>query len=105
MVFKKAKDRNGEFAVDWSMFTQGHGDPLPAQIEFIPYSKGDARVCSIPAEEMMYCGLGEGKLTHAVIAMRIDQWSVHYSLSPALLRQLAGQLLRTADLIDAGVPA
>ncbi|AMK18718.1 hypothetical protein [Sphingobium sp. MI1205] len=101
MVFKKAKDRLGDFVIDWSKIEEGV-DVLPSSIEFIPFHNGDARVMSIPAEEVMYCATGkDDRLTHALIALRIGTQSVHHAMSVPLLRQLAENLVRTADLIEA----
>lgn len=101
MVFKKAKDRTGDFMIDWSKFEEGV-DSLPSSIEFIPFHQGDARVMSIPAEEVMYCGAGKhDRIGYALIALRVGQQSVHHAMSVPLLRQLAENLVRTADMIDA----
>lgn len=101
--FKQARDGNGSFSVDWSMLEHGHGDAPPARIEFIPFGKGDARVPSIPADETMYCGVGnEHGLTHAVIALRVGSRAVHVAMTAATMRQFANCLLGVADMIDAG---
>ena len=103
MVFKRAKDRNGEFVIDWSKIEEG-GDRLPSSIEFIPFHAGDARVMSIPAEEVMYCATGkDDRLAYGLIALRVGQEAVHHAMSVALMRQLAANLMRTADMIEAGV--
>lgn len=99
--FRKARDRNGDYGVDWSLLQTPAGDEPPSRIEFIPFSQGDARVPSLPADETMYCGVGTGdRLTHAVIALRVDDKAVHAAMSTARLRQFAMCLLQTADLIE-----
>ncbi|MES1985493.1 MAG: hypothetical protein V4461_11120 [Pseudomonadota bacterium] len=73
-----------------------------ARIEFIPFSQGDARVPSLPADETMYCGVGSGGiLTHAVVALRIGDKAVHSAMSVGRLRHFARCLMQTADLIEA----
>lgn len=101
MAFKSAKDRQGSYDIDWTHVEEGV-DILPSSIEFIPFCAGDARVISVPAEEVMYCATrGGSKITHALIAMRVGQQSVHHAMSVPLLRQLAENLLKTADMIEA----
>lgn len=105
MVFKKAKDRAGEFMIDWSKVEEG-GDALPSSIQFIPFHAGDARVMSIPAEEVMYCATGQDDtLAYGLIALRVGQQAVHHAMSVALMRQLAANLMKTAEMIEAGVRA
>ena len=98
---KTARDRNGAYGVDWSMLETAAGEEPPSRIEFIPFEKGDARIPSLPADETMYCGVGSGaSLTHAVIALRIDDKAVHVAMSAARLRHFARCLVTTADMID-----
>ncbi|SCW77465.1 hypothetical protein SAMN02927924_02800 [Sphingobium faniae] len=100
--FKHARDRNGDYQVDWSLLQETRGDEPPARIEFIPFSQGDARVPSLPADETMYCALGKGAmLTHAVIVLRIGTSAVHVAMSTGRLRHFADCLTKTADLIEA----
>lgn len=99
--FRKARDRRGEYEVDWSIVEEARGDDLPSRIEFIPFSQGDARVPSMPADEAMYCGIGHGSsVTHAVIELCIGDRAVHIAMSPARLRHFAECLIQTADLIE-----
>ncbi|UZW55536.1 hypothetical protein NUH86_01655 [Sphingobium sp. JS3065] len=103
MVFKKVRDRAGEYSIDWSKVEEGE-DVIPSSIQFIPFHAGDARVMSIPAEEVMYCATGaDDRLTYGLIALRIGQQSVHHAMSANLMRQLAVNLIKTAEMIDAGV--
>ncbi|MGC4252450.1 MAG: hypothetical protein QM605_13570 [Sphingobium sp.] len=100
--FKRARDRNGDYGVDWSLLEEGRGKEPPAQIEFIPFSQGDARVPSLPADETMYCGVGkDAMLTYGVIALRIGDRAVHVAMSTERMRHFAANLARTADLIEA----
>lgn len=100
--FREARDRRGAYAVDWTLIEEGAGAEAPCRIEFIPFSQGDARVPSLPADETMYCGIGQGTLlTYAVIALRVGPRAVHVSMSTARLRQFAASLNQTADMIEA----
>ncbi len=99
--FKKAKDRNGDYRVNWSLYREAEGSAPPSRIEFIPFDRGDARVPSLPCDEAIYCGVGdETGLTHAVIALRVGDRAVHSAMSVSRLRQFAQSLMETADLID-----
>lgn len=96
---KKARDRNGAYEVDWSMLREAEN--IPQQIEFIPFSKGDARVMSVPAQDMMFSGVGKGAtLAYGVIALRLGDTSVHHALSSAQMRQFAALMAKAADMID-----
>ena len=101
MVFKTAKDRQGSYEIDWTRLEEG-ADTLPSSIEFIPFHAGDARVMSCPADEVMYCGTGKERITHALIALRVGDRAVHHAMPVSLMRQLAANLLKTADMIEAG---
>lgn len=106
--FRNARDGNGAYGVDWSICEEADGPEAPSQIEFIPFAKGDARVPSLPADETMYCGVGQGELlTYAVIALRVGERAVHVAMSPSRLRHFARSLSHTADVIEAqaGFPA
>lgn len=97
--FKEAKDRSGAYAIDWSRFSEAV--TLPGKIEFIPYDKGDARVPSMPADDMITVGAGSGnRLTHALIAQRVAGSSVHSTLNSEQLRRCGRTLLEIADKID-----
>lgn len=102
MNFSMAKDRAGEYGIDWSQLnTNGHS--LAGQIEFVPFSRGDARTMSLPAEESLLTGIGDHRtrrLTHALMAFRIADMAVHLTLPPAGLRQLAERFTALADIIE-----
>lgn len=98
--FRKARDRRGEYEVDWSKLEDS--DTVQLGVQLIPFSAGDARVVSIPAEEMMFTAVGRRtKLEFGLVAMRLGESAVHIAMAPGRLRQLAAQLMRMADLIEA----
>jgi len=102
MTFSMAKDRNGSYGIDWSQLNN-NGLSLAGNIEFIPFSRGDARTMSLPTEESMLTGVGDqrsGKLTYAIFAFRIGDMALHLTLPPSGLRQLAERFTALADLIE-----
>jgi len=100
--FKKAKDARGSYGVDWSRMQDMDGAGMaPSRMERIPFSAGDARLVSIPADESIFTGVGRGdRLTHAVFALQIGGHAVHQAFTPSGMRQLADSLVRMADLIE-----
>jgi hypothetical protein len=98
--FRKARDRRGEYQIDWSRMEDS--DTVQLGVQLIPFSAGDARVVSIPAEEVMLTAFGRGtRLEFGLFAMRLGESAVYMGIAPDRLRHLGAQLARMADLIEA----
>lgn len=97
--FKCTRDRRGEYSIDWTKVEDRDG-VIATGIQFVPFSAGDARVMSVPAEESMFMATGRRELEYGLIALRVGDNAVHLALSPAGMRDVAASLIRIADLIE-----